>query len=692
MSAQFDGSDKNSNPNPSSITPEMPESSLNNTNNTNNNNNSNNIQNEETTATPIILAPTTTPSTNTTSVDKGTSTTRQQQQQQQQQDEFKKRPYMPKFATIHTDKYPQNLRREFPMSNFDRNLTVEKARFDPQPNDHKEIPPPAPPSSSSPPHLVSDQLQPQPQQPQLQHPPRPASPPIVTPSSITPSVSSNGIHTPSSTFSVPNTKPTRPPTKSKSEGDRTTRNSVKKRRRPPPPMTGTATPAEVFHRNLIDAVSNVEDSDENEQYVYSYGGTTIDHTSYHSDLVYRPQSIRSSPASPMHDSRRVSPLSRTSSFFGDLFRSLTRQQHQQQQQQQMHSHPHHHQAGSVLLDEEENISQPHRPKLRSNVMDHRPKQLQGSETWEPHQWYDNKHSMRATPPHLLGLPPPSAAHHHPIPETTTTRHNRQRIYPEAYHTDGYSSDDEGAPLLFRRSKGGRRYRHMNGNNDNNKKRPWPRIVGNIMCGLLLAALGLLFLVIYRARPLTDISVEMGRVLASDKELIFDLRVKANNWNWWTVQVADADISVFAFSQVVPLDYYDDNNENNNSTTVLPHGVDPAEYLGSFYRFDEPLLFSPAMISSEEPFEASSQIRIKSPGADESGNQRWSRIIRYQYGLVARGVLKYRPLPFGSFYRQSAAICDVARVDPTTGVVSEDPDQSYCLKDGKKLIKNPPSPS
>jgi hypothetical protein len=61
----------------------------------------------------------------------------------------------------------------------------------------------------------------------------------------------------------------------------------------------------------------------------------------------------------------------------------------------------------------------------------------------------------------------------------------------------------------------------------------------------------------------------------------------------------------------------------------------------------------------------------------------SRIIRYPYGLVVRGVLKYRPLPFASPYPQSVAICDVVRVDPTTGKVSEDPDQGYCLSYGHK---------
>ena len=44
---------------------------------------------------------------------------------------------------------------------------------------------------------------------------------------------------------------------------------------------------------------------------------------------------------------------------------------------------------------------------------------------------------------------------------------------------------------------------------------------------------------------------MGRVLAKDKELIFDLKVQAENANAWTVQINECDLSVFAFSQIVP---------------------------------------------------------------------------------------------------------------------------------------------
>lgn len=57
------------------------------------------------------------------------------------------------------------------------------------------------------------------------------------------------------------------------------------------------------------------------------------------------------------------------------------------------------------------------------------------------------------------------------------------------------------------------------------------------------------------------------------------------------------------------------------------------------------------------------------------------MIRYPYGLVVRGVLKYRPIPFIlGIYPQSIAICNVTRVDPNTGSVSTDPDKTICGQD------------
>ncbi|KAI8884948.1 hypothetical protein K501DRAFT_181045 [Backusella circina FSU 941] len=392
-----------------------------------------------------------------------------------------------------------------------------------------------------------------------------------------------------------------------------------------PPMNVQATPSEVFHRNLVDAVSNVEDSDENEQYVYPYSGNNTD-TSYHlnpsdtlhrtTSSLYRPQSTRS-----FAQHQQSSEQSPKKSFLGDFLRPILFKSKSDSRA-----------IMSSRQDEESTTpTASSRPKLRNFVMDHSYSQFKVLTS----DWSDGKSS----PPH---------------------RSSRRKIYP--HYDGGYTTDDEEAHLLTP----SRRYKQVA-----TPKKSYSRIVKNVFICLFLAIIVLFICVVYLAKPLTELTVDMGRVLSSDKELIFDLHISAINSNFWSVHVADADISVFAFSQVVPMSL---------------NRVDPAEYLGGFYRFDEPLSF-PSSFYSHDKVTAISQIRIKSPGADKSGNERWSRIIRYPYGLVVRGVLKYRPLPFASPYPQSVAICDVVRVDPTTGKVSEDPDQGYCLSYGHRSYNN-----
>ncbi|KAG0168303.1 hypothetical protein DFQ30_004950 [Apophysomyces sp. BC1015] len=507
-----------------------------------------------------------------------------------------------KFATIHTDRYSPHFRRELPLSNFDRNLTVEKARFEPQPS----------PSLSSNTELTlefAQQPQPNPSTPQQERlnlsPPHEQTP--LSPYYIPPSTSNTGINSTAGYSTSASSVKSRQTIKSKNDTVR----STKKRRRPPP-ISGMATPSEVFHRNLVDAVSNVEDSDENERYVYPY--TTDNHYTpeiHRTNSLYQSQSIRSTPGSPSYDTIKHSK----EGFLAGLFRISL-----------FNPKP----SSPPDIREEDNVGfeSVHRHKLRSNLTGHqRPKahdyglSLRSvSSKGELHSLYDGKISP--------------------------SRRSMRRAY--AGYADGYISDDEGVALL--------RPRRMTARNTNS----WPRFFRNAVLSVLLFGAFLFFLAAYHTKPLTEIKVQMGRVLASDKELIFDLHVNAYNWNWWAVHVADADISVFAFSQVVPLNDID-------SVSPIARGVDPAEYLGSFYHFDEALSY-PSSHLTKHSTNAISQIRVKSPGADASGNERWSRIIRYPYGLVARGVLKYYPFPFAT--------------DPTTGNVSEVPDESYCLTYGQ----------
>ncbi|ORZ16559.1 hypothetical protein BCR42DRAFT_327721 [Absidia repens] len=370
------------------------------------------------------------------------------------------------------------------------------------------------------------------------------------------------------------------------------------------PMHSTATPSEYFHRNLVDAVSNVEDSDENEYYVYPYSGNEHSASDYYST---------SAPRSPAGRSKKSNTGTLRSSLSSHELKDTT-------------------------------TAKPRRPKLRSYVMD-------------PHSVKKEYGSMMGSQSRLVDGQ---------LLRSSTKRNPSKRYLPTYQQaTDGYASDDEGENLVWK---------------DNRRKPKRHRclplwvICGSVSLFFLLCFMAILY---GGAQPLQEVTISMGRVLASDKELIFDLRVTAYNPNGWTVHVADAEMSVFAFSRIVPLNLADRNETSSDSDlTSFYTGADPAEYLGSFYHFDEPLAFSSSIFSCK-PTQAVSQIRIKSPGDDESGNQRWSRMIRYPYGLLARGVLSYHSLGLPGVQTQSVTICNVAKVDPITGVVSGDPDQGFC---------------
>jgi hypothetical protein len=168
-----------------------------------------------------------------------------------------------KFATIHSgDRYHQDLRREL-LTNFDRNLTVETAHFDSQLHSSA-----GPISSSS--STAAVRRGPM----SYSNSGLGSNASLVSLCQLAVIITSSRLKFSFFTF----------------QSDRPKAN-VKKRRRPAP-ASGTASPAEVFHRHLVDAVSNAEgraaefqytiacqntkltfitlDSEENEGYVYPY--------------------------------------------------------------------------------------------------------------------------------------------------------------------------------------------------------------------------------------------------------------------------------------------------------------------------------------------------------------------------------------------------------------------------------------
>ncbi|KAI8372479.1 hypothetical protein BD560DRAFT_395073 [Blakeslea trispora] len=179
-----------------------------------------------------------------------------------------------------------------------------------------------------------------------------------------------------------------------------------------------------------------------------------------------------------------------------------------------------------------------------------------------------------------------------------------------------------------------------------------------------------------ASPLQSVEiVSFGNVLGTQKQLMFDLHVRARNTNSWSVQMSHAVISMFAASHYVP---------TQAQNTTYEESIFKHEYLGSIEKLDNPLVFeaSPLLYFKSKTSVSSSQIQIKNPGQtkdDLSGNERWSLLIRYPYELTLRGVLRYQLFPFLNTKTYFARVCKVVQVDPATGVVKDAPlpEQSIC---------------
>ncbi|CDH55842.1 hypothetical protein RO3G_00189 [Lichtheimia corymbifera JMRC:FSU:9682] len=252
--------------------------------------------------------------------------------------------------------------------------------------------------------------------------------------------------------------------------------------------------------------------------------------------------------------------------------------------------------------------------------------------------------------------------------------------PTRKHSWYPASDADDTPLLPRYSSSKR------------KRRSSPRTSKSTITlwaifGVTTSLISLWILIISMASPLAAVQVmELSNVLGSTKELFFDLHVRARNTNLWSIQISHASFSVFASSHYVPISQAAINNTSSNQALTAA----PVEFLGTIYRFDEPLVFASSQLTSPTVTTATSQIQIKDPGktkGDSSGNERWSLLIRYPYELTVRGVLKYHVIPFLPFTQMhSARVCQVSRIDPATGDIHSNPEIERSICDDPSPIE------
>jgi hypothetical protein len=231
--------------------------------------------------------------------------------------------------------------------------------------------------------------------------------------------------------------------------------------------------------------------------------------------------------------------------------------------------------------------------------------------------------------------------------------------------------------------------------------------------LLIVAGGAASFITAATKTLLDVQVvAIQNVLASEQEIMLDLRVEAVNPNIFPVTIDDADVNIFAKSRYVGTESSWQENSSDVELYRTPRveqsrrrwylsrlvrclgntecveeamnghskgpsdggvdkGTDPigdpegdpqTMLLGRVFRFDSPLSFEASpwghLMSTSK-----GQIRLARPGnkTESGGTERWERVLQHPFDLIVRGVVKYQ-LPLSSRFH-SASISSTVRVIP-----------------------------
>jgi hypothetical protein len=175
------------------------------------------------------------------------------------------------------------------------------------------------------------------------------------------------------------------------------------------------------------------------------------------------------------------------------------------------------------------------------------------------------------------------------------------------------------------------------------------------------------------------------VLASEQELMLDLVVGAVNPNALGIKVDDMDVNIFARSKHVgsgsgdadegpqhsvfrrkrrraelpslPLPWQD-NWHSPSSSGGVDEGTDPPDdddlekdaqtmLLGRIFHFDQGLSFEGSPLK-RHLHTSVGELRLEKPGnkTETGGSERWEKVLKYEFELIVRGVLKYQ-LPISS---------------------------------------------
>ena len=285
--------------------------------------------------------------------------------------------------------------------------------------------------------------------------------------------------------------------------------------------------------------------------------------------------------------------------------------------------------------------------------------------------------------------------------------------PLLYDLEDEGADDERAPLIGSMRTGRNRRRPIPGTLRNGYAaeekdyRACRRITAYTLLGALLASIiaAIVIVLAMCSKPLDEVRIKaIENVLASEQEMLFDLRVHAVNPNIVAIQVSDLNIGIFAKSKYVGTDALWRSGEMDgelglngrsiessrpNDKHRLKHPKSPHEYhtadgvdegtdpiedpemdshtmlLGRIFEFDSPLTFDPSPMRHHS-VSSIGEVRLDKPGnkTEAGGTARWEKVILHDFELIVRGVIKYS-LPISS-HIQSAPIRGSVYVHPNDG--------------------------
>ncbi|PMD44310.1 hypothetical protein L207DRAFT_421290 [Hyaloscypha variabilis F] len=273
--------------------------------------------------------------------------------------------------------------------------------------------------------------------------------------------------------------------------------------------------------------------------------------------------------------------------------------------------------------------------------------------------------------------------------------------PSGYDLDD-GADDERTPLMStvrsNRSARSRRplgssLRQLEHQASRHNRSFLARFAGCLVLSVMIifvisGALGFLFAT---TQPLENVEIlALKNVLASEQDVIFDMKVQARNPNLVTVMIDSTDLVIIAKSKYAGTDsewwqHPQDHDlkwgmrKRDDDPMDPPSGDDPDTSpnfeIGHVYGFDSPLYFE-ASPFRHELTSSSGQIRIIHPGNKTvpAGSERWGRVLQHEFELIVRGTLKYT-LPLNQKLR-SISVKGQVMVKPNAA--GQDPDTVHII--------------